>query len=314
VKKIVSISLGSSRRDHEAEVELLGEKFLISRRGTNGDYRKAQELLRDLDGKVDAIGLGGLDIYLYSKNNRYVLNYGMKLKNVVKITPVVDGSGLKNSLERRVIKVLESDPRFSFKGKNCLMVCAMDRFGMAESLVEAGCDMIFGDLIFALDIDKPLKTLEELEEQADKLLPDISRLPIGFLYPIGAKQETYAELEDKHIKCYDWADIIAGDFHYIRRYLPPRLDGRDIITNTVTPSDIEVLRRKGIRNLATTTPEIEGRSFGTNVLEAVLLSIIGKKWEDVTEQDYLDLIDRLKLKPRIEELNPEKVNRVPVLS
>jgi hypothetical protein len=312
VKKIVSVSLGSSKRDHSAQVELMGEQFELSRRGTDGDFRKAQRILEELDGRVDAIGLGGIDIYLYSKNNRYVLSYGLKMKNTVKKTPVVDGSGLKNSLERRVIQRLREDPRFKLKSKNCLMVCAMDRFGMAESFVEAGCNMMFGDLIFALDVDKPLYTLEELEEQADKLLPEISRLPIGFLYPIGKKQESYADIEEKHLKCYEWADIIAGDFHYIRRFMPARLEGRDIVTNTVTPADIEVLKEKGIRYLVTTTPELQGRSFGTNVLEAALLSILQKPWEEVTEKDYLDLIDRLGLEPRIVELNPELTRKTPV--
>jgi hypothetical protein len=312
MKKIVSVSLGSSKRDHSAVVELMGEQFEISRRGTDGDYRKAQKLLEELDGKVDGIGLGGIDIYLYSKNNRYVLNYGMNLKKVVKKTPVVDGSGLKNSLERRVIKHLETDPRFEFKEKNCLMVCAMDRFGMAESLVDAGCNMMFGDLIFALDVDKPLYTLEELQEQADKLLPEISRLPIGFLYPIGKKQESFADIEEKHLRCFNWADIVAGDFHYIRRFLPEKIEGRDVITNTVTPADIEILKDRGIRYLVTTTPELQGRSFGTNVLEASLLSILQKPWEDVTEQDYLDLIDKLELKPRIVELNPGLARKNPV--
>ncbi len=312
MKRIVSVSLGSSKRDHEAEVELLGEKFHLSRRGTDGDFKKAQQILREIDGKVDAIGLGGIDIYLYSKNNRYTLNYGMRLKSVVKKTPVVDGSGLKNSLERRVIEELQKDPRFEFKGKNCLLVCAMDRFGMAESLTKAGCNMMFGDMIFALDKDKPIHTLEELEEWADKLLPEISRLPIGFIYPIGKKQETTAELKPMHLKWFDWADIIAGDFHYIRRYLPPKLEGRIIITNTVTPQDINVLKEKGIKYLVTTTPEIKGRSFGTNVLEAALLVLLGKKWEEVTEKDYLNLIDRLGLKPRIVELNPNISKKVAV--
>lgn len=314
MKKIVSVSLGSSKRDHEATVSLLGEDFVISRRGTDGDFRKAQEILKELDGHVDAIGLGGTDVYLYSRSRRFELKYGLKLMQTVKKTPVVDGSGLKNSLERRVIQMLQEDSRFRFKGQNCLLVCGMDRFGMAESLVEAGCNMIFGDLIFALDSDKELYTLEELEEHADRLFPEISRLPIGFLYPIGKKQESYAELQEKHIKCYDWADIIAGDFHYIRRYLPPRLDGRDVITNTVVPDDIEVLREKGARYLVTTTPEIKGRSFGTNVLEAALIAILGKKWEDVTREDYLELIERLDLKPRIVEMNPAKTTRMPVLA
>jgi hypothetical protein len=299
--------LGSSKRDQIVEVNLLGEDFKIIRMGTNGDYKKAQEILEELDGQVDAIGLGGIDIYLYSKNKQYVLKYGMKLKKLVKTTPVVDGSGLKNSLEKRVIELLQEDYRFVFSGKNCLMVCAMDRFGMATSLVKAKCKMIFGDKIFALGLDDEIHTLEELEKQADRLLPEIAKMPISMIYPVGEKQDTYAELKEMHIRCYNQADIIAGDYHYIRRFIPTRLDGRDIITNTVTPKDIEILKEKGVRYLVTTTPEFGGRSFGTNVLEAILISILKKPWEEIAEADYLGLIGKLQLKPRIEELNPNSV-------
>ena len=306
MKKIVSVSLGSSRRDHTARVNLMGEDSEISRRGTDGDFRAACKMLSELDGKVDAIGIGGADIYLYSRTKRYELKYGIKLMNAVKITPVVDGSGLKNSLERWVISQLEQDPRFNFKGTNCLLVCGMDRFGMAESLTRAGCNMVFGDLIFALDRDEEITSLDELEEYADRLLPEISRLPIGFFYPTGSKQDTYAQIMPKHQKLFDWAGIIAGDFHFIRRYLPESLAGRDIITNTVVREDLENLKGRGVRYLVTTTPEIQGRSFGTNVLEAALLSIIGKKWEDISREDYMDTIARLNLKPRIVELNPDE--------
>ncbi|MBI4175435.1 hypothetical protein HY523_02340, partial [Candidatus Berkelbacteria bacterium] len=37
VKKVVSISLGSDRRDHRAEVDLLGIPFEISRQGARDD-------------------------------------------------------------------------------------------------------------------------------------------------------------------------------------------------------------------------------------------------------------------------------------
>lgn len=305
MRKIVSVSLGSSKRDHEAEVEFLGEKYILSRRGVDGDFRRAQAILRELDGNVDAIGLGGTDIYLYSRSKRYILKYGMKLKEVLKKTPAVDGSGLKNTLERLVIKNLDKDPRFNFKGKKVLMVCAMDRFGMAEALVDTGAEVVFGDLVFALDKDQPILSLEELEYHADRLLPEISKLPIGFIYPVGQKQDTYAQGEKKHLKYYRWAEVITGDYHYIRRHLNEDIPGRTIITNTVTPADIEVLKEKGVKRLVTTTPEINGRSFGTNVLEAVLLTILNKQWEDITEQDYLDLIEKLHLEPRIVELNPD---------
>ncbi|MHC9542926.1 MAG: quinate 5-dehydrogenase [Vulcanimicrobiota bacterium] len=303
MKHIVSVSLGSSKRDHKVEIDVLGERFTIERRGTDGDLRKAEALLRELDGdgSVDAFGLGGIDIYLYSKRGRFALRDGLKLMAAVTKTPIVDGSGLKNTLEREVIRMLQSDERFSFRDRNVLMVCAMDRFGMAEAFVEAGCKMVFGDLMFTLGKDQVIYTIEELADYAEKLLPEISKLPIGFLYPIGKKQDMPPEV--KYTEFYQNADYIAGDYHFIRKHMPSSLDGKTVLTNTVTKEDIEELRMRGVRYLVTTTPEFEGRSFGTNVLEAMLLSIIGKKWEEVKAEDYLGMIRKLQLKPRIERLN-----------
>jgi hypothetical protein len=59
------VSLGSTKRDHKAQITLLGEEITLERRGTNGDVQKAIELIRSLDGKVDAIGLGGTDRWFF---------------------------------------------------------------------------------------------------------------------------------------------------------------------------------------------------------------------------------------------------------
>lgn len=301
MKRVVSVSIGSSTRDHSVNTELLGIPFEISRRGTDGDLRKAKEVLKELDGKVDAIGLGGLDVYLYSKTKRYALRDGLKLLQLVEHTPVVDGSGLKNTLEREVIKMLANDERIPLKGKKVLMVCALDRFGMAGALEEAGAKVTYGDLIFSLNLDQPILSLDELAERADKLLPDFCKLPISMLYPTGKKQ---ADIEPTPLtdKYYQDAEIIAGDFLFIRRHLPDRLEGKTIITNTVTSKDLDELRKRGVTYLVTTTPEFNGRSFGTNVMEAVMLAILGKKWEEVEPQDYLNLIKRLEFKPRVVKL------------
>lgn len=301
MKHVVSVSLGSSKRDHKVEVDMLGEHFMLERRGTDGDLRKAEALLRELDGTVDAFGLGGIDIYLYSKRGRFALRDGLKLMAAVTKTPIVDGSGLKNSLEREVIRMLERDGRFELKGRNVLMVCAMDRFGMAEAFVEAGCNMVFGDLMFTLGKDQVIRTIDELADYAEKLLPEIAKLPIGFIYPIGKKQDLPPEV--KYTEFYQNADYIAGDYHFIRKHMPPDLSGKTVLTNTVTKEDIEELRVRGVKYLITTTPEFEGRSFGTNVLEAMLLAMIGKKWEEIVADDYLGLIGKLGLRPRIERLN-----------
>ena len=302
MKTVVSVSIGSSTRDHEVETTLLGETFRIRRVGTDGDMRKARDILSALDGTVDAIGLGGLDIYLYSRNQRYVLRDGQRLMDCVKTTPVVDGSGLKNTLERETIRYLVQDGRIPLQGRKVLMVCAMDRFGMAEALEEAGARVVYGDLIFTLGVDKPLRTLEELADYATRLLPEVSKLPISMIYPVGRSQ-SLIEPNEMTRPYYEEAEVLAGDFHFIRRRMPDSLPGKVVLTNTVTAADVEELRQRGVAWLVTTTPEFQGRSFGTNVLEAALLALLGKKWDEVQPDDYLDLIRRLELKPRILDLN-----------
>ena len=302
MKRIVSVSLGSSSRDHRAEVELLGETFDISRVGTDGKLDAAIAKVHELDGHVDAIGLGGIDVYLYAGKHRYALRDGLRLLEAAKITPVVDGSGLKNTLEREAVRFMQDELGIDLRGKHVLMVSALDRFGMAQALVEAGADVLFGDFIFALDLDKPVKGLHEFEEMAEKYLPDACKLPFQFFYPTGKKQDKPPQ--PKYPQYYREAEIIAGDFHFMRQFMPEDLSGKIVLTNTVTANDVEELRRRGVQLLVTTTPEFQGRSFGTNVVEAALLALLGKKWSEVSSSDYEELLHRLRLEPRVLSMAP----------
>jgi hypothetical protein len=303
LKRVVSVSLGSSKRDHKVIVELLGEKVEISRAGTDGDFNRALEMLRELDGKVDAIGLGGIDVYLYVRQKRYAIQDGLRLMEAVRFTPVVDGSGLKNTLEREVVRILARETTLLKEGTRVLMVSSVDRFGMAEALAEAGCDMTFGDLIFTAGIPYAIKTMDELEEIATRILPEITKMPFHMIYPTGKKQESQDAPKVKQFAhYYHEADVIAGDFHLIRRFMPAGMSGQTILTNTTTSDDIEFLKEKGVGTLVTTTPEYEGRSFGTNVMEAAMVAILNKQLDQITAQDYLDLLHKLDFRPRITRL------------
>jgi hypothetical protein len=300
MKRVVSVSLGSSGRDHRAQVTLMGEAFDISRVGTDGKLDAAIGMVRELDGTVDAIGLGGIDVYLYAGRHRYALRDGLRLLDAAKTTPVVDGSGLKNTLERATVRFMQDELSMDLRARRVLMVSALDRFGMAQALVNAGADVLFGDFIFALDKDMPVRNLHEFEAMAEKYLPDACKLPFQFFYPTGKKQEKPPE--PKYPQYYEQAEIIAGDFHFMRQFMPPRLDGKIILTNTVTQANVDELTERGVKRLITTTPDIGGRSFGTNVLEAALVALLGKPWNDVVPADYERLLRELQLKPRVIEL------------
>lgn len=307
MKHVVSISLGSSKRDHKVEAEFLGEEFLIERIGTDGDMDRAIQLIRQLDGKVDAFGMGGIDLYLVAGGRRYAIREAKKIAAAAQITPIVDGSGLKNTLERRVINYLQEELGWELKGKRALVVSGVDRFGIAEALWDAGCKMTYGDFVFALGIPISIHSLPALRFLAFILLPIMSQLPFRFLYPTGKKQEV---ITTKHENYYREHDIIAGDFHFIKEFMPQDLQGKVIITNTVTQNDLEMLRERGVDVLVTTTPELNGRSFGTNVMEGVLISLLGKKEDEVTAADYSRLLDRLQLKPRIEYLQDREEHTI----
>ncbi|KAB3533278.1 quinate 5-dehydrogenase [Alkaliphilus pronyensis] len=304
MKHIVSISIGSSKRDHHTEIELLGEKFIIERIGTDGSLSKAVSLVKKLDGKVDAFGMGGIDLYLWAGKRRYTIKDACKLRDAAKKTPIVDGSGLKNTLERNVIGYLKENSIIDFTKCSILVPSAMDRFGMAEAIEEAGGKLIIGDLIFSIGINIPIYSLEALRKVAFFIAPIACSLPIKMLYPIGGKQNH--SVINKKSKYYDMVQVIAGDFHYIKQHMPSSLWGKTIITNTVTEDDILELKARGVQLLVTTTPNLGGRSYGTNVIEALLLVLLKATNRVGDLNQYEKILKELNLQPRIENLNLQR--------
>ena len=296
VLRVVSVSLGSPSRDHVAGAQLLGRSWQLERHGTGGDLERAAALIEELDGHVAAIGLGGIDLYLVAGGVRYPVKDAQRLARAAKKTPVVDGSGLKDTLERAALASLERDGIVSFKGKTVGLTCAVDRFGMAEEFVRLGADVTFGDWIFILGLPFSMKSLRAVRRAARVVLPIAGRLPFTVLYPTGEKQ---TEILDKPLQrsFFEQNEIIAGDFLLIRRFLPANLSEKTVITNTVTSGDIELLRSRGLSRLITTTPEFEGRSFGTNVMEGIFAAM-----GDKTSGDYKRRLDELAWKPRVMDL------------
>ena len=298
MKHVVGISLGSSTRDHVVTVKLLGEEYKIERIGTDGNMQKMIEKIREMDGHVDAFGLGGMDLYIYAVDKRYEIRDARRIVKAAKKTPIVDGSGLKNTLERRAIEQLAESSSLFEGAPNVLLISAMDRLGMAQALEKVGCKMTYGDLPYILGVPIPLKSLKTLAAIARVLAPIVGQLPFTMIYPTGEKQTVN---KPRFIKYFEANEIIAGDFHFIHRYMPAELPGKTIITNTVTTADVEFLRERGLKTLITTTPEMNGRSFGTNVMEALLVCMAGGRGE-LTEDQYNKLLKELELEPRVVQL------------
>ena len=116
MKRAVSVSIGSSKRDKAVEIELLGQKVRIERIGTDGDMEKAAQLFRELDGVVDAFGLGGADLGVQTDRRYYPLYSIRPIVRYVKKTPLVDGAGLKNTLEGQLAPFIDAGGAW-YKGR-----------------------------------------------------------------------------------------------------------------------------------------------------------------------------------------------------
>ncbi|MBN1230687.1 MAG: hypothetical protein JXA19_02350, partial [Anaerolineales bacterium] len=127
------------------------------------------------------------------------------------------------------------------------------------------------------------------------LMPFISISPMSVLY-YGSDG---SEHEPKYVKYWEAADLIAGDFLFMRKYMPERVDGKILLTNTTTADNVELVRSRGAKMLITTTPRYDGRSFGTNTTEAILTAYVGEK-RKLTRNEINQLINDLNIRPTVQ--------------
>lgn len=274
IRRAVSVSLGSSRRDHACTLRLLGADVRLERVGTDGDASRAAALCRALDGEVGALGIGGASLAFVLDGRRYPVAAAQRMVAGVEQTPCVDGAGVKEALEPGIARLLGESLADEIRPRRALIASRLDRPGMAAGFADAGFDCVYGDLMFGLGLPVPLRRRATFHLLGRCLLPAVRRAPMRLLYPVGAAQELG---RPRFARWYRWATVLCGDCHYLKRYAPDDLEGKVVATNTTTDDDLEFFRRRGARWLVTSTPRIDGRTFGTNLMEAALVAVAGRR-------------------------------------
>ena len=163
MKKIISISVGSPKRDHTTQVTFLGQKCELSRQGTNGDFDKAIELYKELDGKVDAFGVGGAEFFLEVGKRKYYFRDIKRIRKAIKISKVGDGNGIKGILAQRALVALEE--HLNKEGKSLKNMKALKTTAF---VLIAGLASVYGDNPYYLAIAPGLHAIENyLKHRSD---------------------------------------------------------------------------------------------------------------------------------------------------
>jgi len=277
-----------------------GHHFHVRREGTNGDFNLLKRRLVELDNDPDiaAIGLGGIDLFLNAADRTYWFRETKPLKKLVRNKALVDGSGLKGVVEADTVRYLKDELNLEITDKKILVTSAVDRWGLAMAFYDSDANTDFGDLYYVLGIRKILQSRKVLTRAVRIAAPIAINLPFSWLYPSGSDHNSQPTRHAWTDRLYHDYDIIAGDFKYITKYMPPELEGIWVITNTTTEADIEFLRERGVGKLITTTPRLKGRSFGTNVMEALLVASVDET-KALSPERYLELMEEFDLRPSI---------------
>ncbi len=272
VLEVVSVSLGSPARDWEALVTVGGERFLVRRVGTAGDLRRAAALLRALDGRVAALGLGGVNRALLLGDRAYPLPAGQWLAAQVRRSPVCDGARWKAVVEPAAVRALVRGG-LALAGRTAVVASLLDRPALGDALAAVGCRVLVGDAYYALGLPVWFSSRRGFALAARCLLPALRRLPLRWLYPLGAEQERAGS---GFARLFRGVDLLAGDFHLLRRRLPASLAGKAVIASTLTPADLRLLRQRGVARVSSLAPLVGGRALAGNVWEAMAAAACGR--------------------------------------
>jgi predicted amino acid dehydrogenase len=308
-KEIVSVSLGLSDADYEFATRAFGAEFHIQRIGTDGDIERARTLVADFDGKADAIGLGEMNLRFSVGQHTCTQRQIKGLAGGAKVTPVVDGSHLRRTLDRWLISQAARQHEDLFRYRRIFFLSGVDQFASAQVLNRYTDRFFFGDPIFHLNLPFALRSFGQLELYARWVLPRLCNAAYAGHFPTGKRADLSSNRGERYFKS---ADVIVGSPAYLRLYAPNDLRRKVIVTSALSDGQMAKLRDRGADSVVAFSPlpRSEHPAVDTDVVEAMLATLLGPPIAEHSDDDYLQLISQWELEPQVTVLNPPPaVNR-----
>jgi predicted amino acid dehydrogenase len=333
LKNVLVINLRGPEDVHD--IQVLGADVRIQRISCQGDVDRARQLIREWDGRVDAIGLDGLPAYLQLGQALSEHEIGREVRTHGTVTPVVDGHGIRSSLERwGVILANQAEPGI-FAHKSVLMVPGLNHSGLAQALGRRAGEIRYADpqIYFRLPRFPGVGSRYTLDQAAPSTLESLRELDFHHLRPAATPQESGG-----HEPLFQWADVLAGDADTICRYAPDKLHNKTVVVEHAAPRHVEDLQDRGASILVTMMPSLGDSAdsgalarFSAAAVEAVLVALESdtvptprpdsrperrpgtrpEKGRGLSEDSYLNLIADLDWKPAVRYLQRESagINR-----
>ena len=297
MKNIVSISLGSSSPDYSFKTRFLGETFQVSRVGTDGDAKQAASLVRETRDNVDAIGLGMVREHYTVGTDHFVRSETRKLEKLSADTPITTGSRLREIVQEWTLRSAQLELGNIFSNAKVLFLSGTINYRLASILSEFTDNLTFADPVVQFGMPNLLHSLDALELYATGSHP-ILRFESGKdLVPSIAPFQFFNHLVLR--RAVKDAHVVVAPYEQLRHYGLEELDGKTVITSTVSDERLQELREKGVRLVLDCSIQPFKHTVGLNVIEAMVMAALDKPADEISHDDYLEIFTDLELKPRL---------------
>lgn len=276
--------------------------------GCEGNFERARELIAQYDGKADVIALEGMPAQLRLGSETRAHVEGTRLRSTASQTPVVDGNGVRDGLERWAVMLADRAQPGIFAEKHILMVPGVNHSGLADEIAKHSPVMRYADpfVFFNLPDFPGVGSKQTLQQAAAPTLEQVAHLPFKRVHAVAGTPHAHRVESPFH-----HADMLVGDIGAIRRYAPHALKGKTIVAEYATEQDIADLKTRGASIVVTMMPCLHERGalgdLPASVLEAVFVACRAEANQPATEDTYLDLIASLDWTPHVRYLQAEEV-------
>ena len=295
MKKVVTVTLGSSKQDFEFKTEFLGQQFSVRRLGADNDTGQAWELMRRQQATADAIGLGEISDH-YQVGLRTVVNKEtQRLMNVVTRVPVTTGATLRRLLQVRAVRHVQKELGNYFNNNLVLFLSGMRNYDMAVAMSDYSKNLNFADAVFQTGAPTLLGSLEMLELYAKGSNLVLNNTPGQVLESslAGYKKKRVAAAVAK-------SHVVVGTFGEIKAVTDSgNLVGKTLITSAVDDERLAFFKAQKVNLVIDVSPKLFDKVVGINTLEAMILAALEKPPEEVSDDDFSEILDELKIVPRL---------------
>ena len=299
MKKVISVTLGSSAGDFEFQTRFLDQDFTVQRIGADGDDGKAWELLRRAQSEADVVGLGSTSDH-YQVGSRTIINRETeRLKNVVTRVPVTTGATVRRILQVRAVRHVQKELVNYFNNNLTLFLSGMRNYEMAVAMSDYTRNLKFADAILQTGAPTLLTSLEQLELYAQGNRLATSLAPVRMIGNIldNRLNRVQKQALDKALRK---SHTIVGTFGEIHQLgTPDNLGGKTLITSAVDDERLAFYKDCNVNLVVDVSPKLFERVVGLNTLQAMILAALETTTEELSDDDIMEILDELKVKPRL---------------